>query len=65
MSTVQQLDGVFPDTGATLETTWNQSPTCGATAVEACTVSDPFGGTMISSHHCGFKDTKQVRSTIY
>ena len=32
VDTVQQLDGVFPDTGATLETTWNQTSTCGATA---------------------------------
>lgn len=66
IDTVQQLQGVFPDTGATLDTTWNQSSDLrGDCAVEACSISDPFGGTMISSHHCGFKDTKPVRSTIY
>lgn len=66
VDTAQQLDGVFPDSGATLETTWNQSSDLrGDCAVEACSASDPFGGTMMSSHHCGFKDGKAVRSTIY
>lgn len=66
IDTAQALDGVFPDTGAVLETTWNQSSDLrGDCAVESCTASDPFGGTMLSSHHCGFKDGKIVRSTVY
>jgi len=66
VDTAQALEGVFPDTGAVLETTWNQSSDLrGDCAVESCTVSDPFGGTMLSSHHCGFKDGKTVRSTVY